>query len=353
MSQADRQEAPIPGVLAVWLSENIEGYSGPARIRRFPGGQSNPTFRIDTPDKAYVVRRKPEGELLPSAHAIDREFRVMKAIGQVGFPAPEVLAYCSDDRILGSEFFVMEMVEGEIYWGVGDALDPAARRVVFESMITTLARLHAIDPATVGLADYGRPGNYFGRQVARWARQYAAGSAAPVHDIDRLIAWLPTCLPLEGAATIVHGDFRLDNLIFAADGSGVSAVLDWELSTLGDPLADLTYLLMNWVAPAEATAADSGFADRDREALGIPDLESAIQLYETVSGRTAPRRLEWYFAYNLFRLACIFHGIASRVLAGNAASDQAALYANRVEEVAAAGWRFAERAQASLPNQDA
>ena len=251
-----------------WLQANVEGYAGPLRVLQFKGGQSNPTYRLETPGRAYVLRRKPFGPLLPSAHAVEREFRLISALNTVSFPVPHAYALCEDASVVGSVFYVMEAVEGAIHWdGTLPGLEPSARRKVYEAMISTLAELHEVDYAAIGLGDYGRPGNYFARQVERWTRQYRASETDRIEAADRLMEWLPRTVPEQTRTAIVHGDYRLDNMIMAPSGERVAAVLDWELSTLGDPLADFSYMLMHWEMPSDGR---SGLAGLDLGALGIP-----------------------------------------------------------------------------------
>ncbi|MDP4027088.1 phosphotransferase family protein [Methylobacterium sp. NEAU 140] len=329
--------------LAAWLGEHVPGFAGPLAVMQFRGGQSNPTYRLETPGGAYVLRRKPSGTLLPSAHAVEREFRVIAALYAEGFPVPRPYALCEDGAVIGAAFYVMEAVDGQVHWdGALPGLSPHARHRHYAAMIATLARLHAIDPEAAGLGDYGRPGNYFARQVDRWTRQYRAAEDGRLEDVERLIAWLPRTVPEQGGVAVVHGDYRLDNLIFSDDGS-VSAVLDWELSTLGDPLADFSYLLMQWALPADGR---SGLGGLDLADLGIPGRDEAVALYCRAAGRESVPDLDWYFAYNLFRLTGILQGVAARARAGNAASEHAAAMAARVPALAAAAWGFAERAGA-------
>ena len=329
--------------LAAWMDGHVRGYVGPLTVRQFRGGQSNPTYRLDTPAQAYVLRRKPFGPLLPSAHAVEREFRVIGALYGEGFPVPRPFALCEDPEIIGAAFYVMEAVDGAVHWdGALPGRDPRARHRHYAAMIATLARLHAIDPEAAGLSDYGRPGNYFARQVDRWTRQYRAAEDGRLEDVERLIAWLPSTVPEQQGACVVHGDYRLDNLIFSRDG-GVSAVLDWELSTLGDPLADFSYLLMQWDLPADGR---SGLGGLDLPALGIPTRDEAVALYCRAADRKNLPDLDWYFAYNLFRLVGILQGVAARAKAGNAASEHASAMAARVPKLAEAAWGFAERAGA-------
>ncbi len=331
-------EAALDG----WMAANVEGYAGPLTIRQFKGGQSNPTYELTTPGAAYVLRRKPPGVLLPSAHAVDREFTVISALSKQGYPVAKPYALCTDDEVIGSMFYVMDKVEGRVLWDLKlPGMEPAERRAIFEAQTDALADLHKFDPAAIGLADYGRPGNYFGRQVGRWTKQYRASEIDPIPEMDRLIAFLPEGLPPEGPVGIVHGDFRLDNMIMAPDAAKVRAVLDWELSTLGDPLADFSYLLIGWVLPPTVR---NGLAGLDLPALGIPTVEETVDRYVARSGRPAPENLDWLMAYNLFRLAAICQGIAGRVRDGTAASAHAVQTAKQVTPLARAAWGFAEKA---------
>ena len=330
--------------LARWMQAEVAGYAGPLTVLQFKGGQSNPTYRLETPNRAYVLRRKPFGTLLPSAHAVDREYRLITALHGTSFPVPATYGLCEDPEVIGAIFYVMEAVEGTIHWdGTLPDLKPAERRRVYEAMIGTLARLHNVDYEAIGLGDYGRPGNYFARQVERWTKQYRASETDRIEAAERLIAWLPRTVPEQSRVSIVHGDYRLDNMVIAPDGARVAAVLDWELSTLGDPLADFSYLLMQWAMPADGR---SGLAGLDLAALGIPSLEEAAALYCRQTGRDGVPELDWYFAYNLFRLTGIVQGIAGRVRDGTAASAQAAEMAARAPRLAEAAWHFAQRAGA-------
>ncbi len=327
-----------------WLQAHVDGYTGPLSVFQFKGGQSNPTYRLETPNRAYVLRRKPFGALLPSAHAVDREFRLIAALNTVNFAVPHAYALCEDAEVIGAIFYVMEAVEGEIHWdGALPGLEPAARRSIYEAMITTLAELHGVDYAAVGLSDYGRPGNYFTRQVERWTKQYRASETERIEAADRLMEWLPRTAPEQARTSIVHGDYRLDNMIMTASGDRVAAVLDWELSTLGDPLADFSYLLMHWDMPSDGR---SGLSTLDLPALGIPTREEAVTLYCRLTGRDGVPALDWYFAYNLFRLVGILQGIAGRVRDGTAASPRAAEMAARAPRLAEAAWGYAVRAGA-------
>ena len=330
--------------LDVWLAANVEGYAGPLSIRQFKGGQSNPTYELTTPGRTYVLRRKPPGVLLASAHAVDREFTVISALHAQGFPVARPYALCTDEAVIGSIFYVMDKVEGRVFWDLKlPGLQPAERRAIYEAQTDTLAALHAFDPAAIGLSDYGKPGNYFARQVGRWTKQYRASEIAPIPAMDRLIAFLPDSLPPEGPTRIVHGDFRLDNMILAPDAARVRAVLDWELSTLGDPLADFSYLLIGWAIPASLR---NGLAGADLKALGIPSVEETVERYAAKTGTAPPQNLDWLFAYNLFRLAAICQGIAGRVRDGTAASAHAKTMAAQVGPLSDAAWSFAKKAGA-------
>lgn len=331
--------------LAAWMSAQVPGFVGPLSVRKFAGGQSNPTYRIDTPSRAYVLRRKPLGVLLPSAHAVDREYKVIAGLHPTGFPVAQPYGLCTDDSVLGSWFYVMAMVEGRTIWdgSIPEASSPDDRRAHYHAMIDTLAALHSVDPVAAGLGDFGRPGNYFARQVDRWSKQYRLSETEPMPDMESLMLFLASSIPEQTRTSIVHGDYRIDNMIFAPDAPKVLAVLDWELSTLGDPLADFTYLLMNWVTDPEGR---SGVAGLDHAALGIPTLEEAVARYCAATGRDGLPGLDWYFAFNLFRLASIVQGIKKRVLDGTANSAHAAAMSERVPRLAAAAWQFAQKAGA-------
>ncbi|WP_292230902.1 phosphotransferase family protein [Brevundimonas sp.] len=329
--------------LDAWMAENVAGYAGPLTVRQFKGGQSNPTYELTTPTAAYVLRRKPPGVLLPSAHAVDREFQVISALAAQGFPVARSYALCTDDNVIGSMFYVMDKVEGRIFWDLKlPGLTPPERRAIYEAQTDTLAALHAFDPDAIGLSDYGKAGNYFARQVGRWTKQYRASEIEPIASMDRLIAFLPESLPPEGPSRIVHGDFRLDNMILAPDRAEVRAVLDWELSTLGDPMADFSYLLIGWAIPATLR---NGLAGADLEALGIPSVEETVERYAARTG-LKPANLDWLYAYNLFRLSAICQGIAGRVRDGTAASAHAKTMAAQVGPLSDAAWGFAKKAGA-------
>jgi len=324
-----------------WMTANVAGYEGPLEVRQFKGGQSNPTYQLVTPTKRYVLRRKPPGKLLPSAHAVDREYRVITALGTTGFPVAKTHGLCTDDGVIGTWFYIMDMVEGRILWDQTlPQYQPEERRAIFRSKIKTLADLHNTDYAKIGLEDYGKPGNYMGRQVDRWTKQYKASETQHVEEMERLIEWLPKSLPPQERTSIVHGDYRLDNMIFHATEPRVTAVLDWELSTLGEPLADFTYLLMNWVNGTISQLPD-------QKAHGIPTIEETVEYYCELTGRSGLPDLNWYFAYNTFRLAGIVQGILGRVRDGTANHPDAANMGPRVIALAQASWQFAQKAGAA------
>ena len=332
--------------LESYLSDLVPGFAGPAIVSQFKGGQSNPTYLIETPLRRYVLRRKPPGKLLPSAHAVDREHRVISALYAQGFPVAEPLLYCADDRVVGTAFFLMAFADGRVFWEphMPDS-DPAEREQVYDGMNATLARLHSFDPGAIGLGDYGRGEQYVARQVARWSKQYRASETERIDEMERLIDWLPAHLPPEQMPRLVHGDYRLDNMVVAADTSAIVAVLDWELSTLGDPLADFSYHLMQWHMPPSDAGTGSliGF---DLAALGIPSLDAYIDLYVARTGLDPRPHLPVYFAYNFFRLAAILQGIAGRVRDGTATSAQAAGKAAAVRPLAIKAFEFAAQAGA-------
>ena len=329
--------------LGRWLEANVEGFTGPFELTKFPSGQSNPTYKIGAASGEYVLRRKPFGQLLPSAHAVDREYRLLAALHPLDFPVPRPLALCDDPEVIGAIFYVMELARGRPYAnGALPEFDPPTRRHMYEQLVDTLADLHTIDPDRAGLGDFGKPGNYFERQVMRWTRQYRDSQTDYVPEMERLIAFLPETVPEQSRTAIVHGDYRIDNVLFDGDGT-LSAVLDWELATLGDPLADFSYLAMQWAMPADGGA---GLAGLDLQALGIPGLAEIAGRYSERSGVPVWATLDWYFAYNLFRLAGIVQGIKKRVIDGTASHAQAEEMAKRVPMLAAAAWRFAQNAGA-------
>jgi aminoglycoside phosphotransferase (APT) family kinase protein len=331
--------------LEAYLREHVAGFAGPAAASQFKGGQSNPTYLIETPLRRYVLRRKPPGKLLPSAHAVDREFKVIRAIHAQGFPVAEPVLYCADETIIGTPFFVMGYVEGRVFWEPHmPASNPEERARVYDGMNATLAQLHTFDPAAIGLSDFGRGENYVARQVERWSKQYRASETQHIAEMEELIAWLPAHLPPPQPARLVHGDYRLDNMILAPAAPNILAVLDWELSTLGDPLADFTYHLMQWHMP-HSEAGTGSLAGFDLAALGIPSLEAYVEAYVVRTGLDPRSHLPVYFAYNFFRLAAIMQGIAGRVRDGTATSAFAAAKAELVRPLAAKGFEFVREAK--------
>lgn len=308
--------------LAQWMEANVEGFSGPLEVEQFKGGQSNPTYKLITPARAYVLRRKPPGPVLKGAHAVEREAKVLSALGSVGFPVAHVHGLCTDESVIGTWFYVMEMVEGRIFW---DATFPDVSReerpAYFDAMNATIAQLHSIDHEAVGLGDYGKPGNYFARQVGRWSKQYLEDELAGRDpNMDALVEWLPTAIPEGDETSVVHGDFRCDNMIFHPTEPRVIAVLDWELSTLGHPLADFAYHAMMYHMPPNIVA---GLEGADLTALNIPSEAEYVAAYCRRTGRDSIASWDFYVAFNYFRLAAIFHGIKGRYLRGTAASAHA------------------------------
>jgi aminoglycoside phosphotransferase (APT) family kinase protein len=328
--------------LAEWLAGNVPGYAGPLEIEQFKGGQSNPTYRLRTPTRDYVLRRKPLGVLLQGAHAIEREYRVTLALAQAGYPVARPFALCVDESIIGTRFFVMELVEGRIFWDSSlPGLTGEERRVYFDAMNATIAMLHSIDPAAIGLENYGKPGNYFERQIARWSRQYIEdGAAGRDTHMDRLMEWLPQHIPDGDQTSIVHGDFRADNLVFHPRAHKILAVLDWELSTLGHPLADFTYHLMMYRLPP---AIIGGINGKDLEALSIPAEADYVAAYCRRTGRAGIDDLGFYLAFNMFRFAAILHGIKGRIAKGTASSAHARAMADNVEPLAKLAWAQVEQ----------
>jgi aminoglycoside phosphotransferase (APT) family kinase protein len=330
--------------LEAYLAGCLQGFAGPLVVRQFRGGQSNPTYLIETPARRYVLRRKPPGKLLPSAHAVDREFRVITALAAQRFPVARPLHYCADAGVIGTPFYLMDFVAGRVFWEPHIPYSTAAERAaIYDKANATLARLHGFDPAALGLGDFGRGENYVARQVERWTRQYRASETQPIDDMERLIAWLPGHLPPPAPVRLVHGDFRLDNLIVAPSSPAVVAVLDWELSTLGDPLADFAYYLMAWDMPPSPTGVGFGsLAGRDLGALGIPSRAAEVEAYRIRTGLDPRPHLATYLAYNFFRIAAILQGIAGRLRDGTATSENAAGMAAMVRPLAAKAWQFAQ-----------
>jgi aminoglycoside phosphotransferase (APT) family kinase protein len=310
--------------LDAWASARVNGYRGPSQARKFPSGQSNPTYLVTTPGGAYVLRRKPPGKLLNSAHMVEREFRALAALATSGFPAPRALALCEDEGVIGSAFYLMSHVDGRIFW---DPAMPGSTREeragVYDAMNEALARLHGIDFAAAGLADFGKPGNYFARQVRRWSEQYRASETAEIADMNRLIAWLGAHTPADdGRVALVHGDWRIDNMIFAHDGPRLLAVLDWELATLGHPFADLAYQCMQWRLPNAGEFR--GLAGLDRDALGLPDEAAYVAAYCRRAGLAGIPDWPFLIAFSFFRIAAIVQGVYKRSLDGNASNPERA-----------------------------
>lgn len=331
--------------LRQWIRTAVPGAPALEGVEKFAGGQSNPTYRLDTTAGAFVLRRKPFGILLPSAHAIEREFRLISALYPVGFPVARPVALCEDAEVIGAAFYLMEIVEGRTFWdGTLPEVPKAERRAYYNAMIDTAAALHSIDPIVVGLGDFGRPGNYMQRQVDRWTKQYRASQTDDHYEIEKLIDWLPRTVPEQSGSAIIHGDYRIDNLIYAHEGPQVRAVLDWELATIGDPLADFAYLAMCWVMPR---FTPSGLGEVDLIEAGLPAMDEAVARYCAATGRDSLPDLHWYFAFNLFRLAGIVQGIKRRVIDGNASSSQAAEAAERVLPLAKLAWAQARLAGAT------
>jgi aminoglycoside phosphotransferase (APT) family kinase protein len=334
--------------LEAYLVRQVPGFAGPLTAQQFKGGQSNPTYLLETPERKFVLRRKPPGKLLPSAHAVDREFRVISALAAKGFPVAQPVLYCADDSIAGTAFYVMGFAEGRVFWNPEmPGSNPAERVAVYDAMNAAIAQLHSYDPADLGLSDFGRGENYVARQVERWSKQYRSSETQKIDEMERLIEWLPGHIPPSAPIRLVHGDYRLDNMIFDKDSPRVRAVLDWELSTLGDPLADFSYHLMAWHMPPEDTGAGTGsLVGFDLDALGIPSMARYVEMYRARTGFDPRPHLAAYLAYNFFRIAAILQGIAGRVRDGTATNEHAGAKAQMVRPLAEVGWRFAREAGA-------
>ncbi|MBS7806573.1 phosphotransferase [Variovorax sp. PCZ-1] len=338
--------------LSTWMATHVAGFAGPLTVEMFKGGQSNPTYKLITPNLTYVMRAKPGpvAKLLPSAHAVEREFAVMRGLHGTGVPVAKMYALCEDESVIGRAFYIMEFVEGRVLWDQAlPGMNPQERGEIYREMNRVQAALHTVDFAAQGLAGYGKPGNYFERQIGRWTKQYQASITQPIEEMDRLIEWLPANIPAsakdESKSSIVHGDYRLDNLIFHPTEPRVLAVLDWELSTLGHPLADFSYHCMAWHIPP---GAFRGIGGLDHVALGIPSEADYIRMYCERTKLATPEQLQadwnFYLAYNLFRLAAILQGIAKRIETGTASSAQAIASAAGAKPLAQMGWRFAQAA---------
>jgi len=358
MTAVDRQQAfsgtkEVAAALSIdtgrlqdYLARHVDGFAGPLTLKQFKGGQSNPTYLLQTPARAYVLRRKPPGKLLPSAHAVDREYRVISALHAQRFPVAEPILYCADESIAGTPFYVMSFVDGRVFWEPQMPGSSAAERTsVYDAMNATIARLHSFEPVKIGLGDFGRGENYVARQVERWSKQYRASETEKIEEMERLIEWLPRHIPPAGPARLVHGDYRLDNLIVARDAPKIIAVLDWELSTLGDPLADFSYHLMTWHMPhSESAAGTATLVGHELEALGIPGMAAYVDAYVRRTGLDPRPYLPAYLAYNFFRIAAILQGIIGRVRDGTATSEFAPAKAEMIRPLAQKAWEFARQA---------
>ncbi len=344
-----RTEPPIPGTVEVreahrfevaalerYLAERIEGLAGPVTIRQFEGGQSNPTYYVAAAGREYVLRRKPPGRLLPSAHLVEREHRILSALEGSGVPVPRTRLLCEDPGVIGTVFYVMDYVPGRVFRDPRlPGLTPRDREAIYEHMVDILARLHRLDWQALGLADFGRPGNYFARQIHRWTEQYRASETETIPSMDRLIAWLPEHIPADDRTTVVHGDFRLENMVVHPIEPRIVAVLDWELSTLGHPLADLAY---NCLPYHLGGAVFPGLADEDLAALGIPSEDRSLDAYCRRVGRSGIPDWPFYLAFAMFRLAAILQGIMGRVRDGTAADRRAREHGVLARPLADAAW---------------
>ncbi|WP_313920030.1 phosphotransferase family protein [Tahibacter sp.] len=334
-------QAPHPGfdtdALAVYLQQHVDGFRGPLDALKFKGGQSNPTYRIDAASGCYVLRRKPPGKLLASAHAVDREYRVLRALRHSAVPVAHPLHLCEDDSVIGSAFYLMSYVPGRVHWDPSlPDFAPAQRKAVYHAAVDTLVELVRLDPTAVGLGDYGRPGNYFARQIARWSEQYRASETETIPAMDRLIATLPSTAPADdGRVALVHGDFRLDNLMWS-EQQELLAVVDWELSTLGHPLADLGYFCMALRLPRNPVLP--GLAGLDRATLGIPEEAALLSRFGDATGLDPGSAWPFHLAFHFFRLAAIAQGVMKRALQGNASSEQALAAGRMAGTIAQMGW---------------
>lgn len=337
--------------LELWMNTQVAGFAGPITVEMFKGGQSNPTYKLVTPGRSYVMRSKPGpvAKLLPSAHAIEREFKVMQGLAGTDVPVPHMYALCEDESIIGRAFYIMEFKAGRVLWDQSlPGMTPQQRGAIYDEMNRVMAALHTVDVTRRGLADYGKPGNYFERQIGRWSKQYVASVTQPIDEMDKLMAWLPMNMPAsakdDSKVSIVHGDYRMDNLMFAADAPQVVAVLDWELSTLGHPLADFSYHCMAWHIPA---SLGRGIGGLDIAALGIPSEAEYMRRYCERTGLATPQQLQadwnFYLAYNMFRIAAILQGIAKRVEAGTASSAQAKAAGDTARPMAQLAWSYAQK----------
>ncbi|SDO74509.1 Predicted kinase, aminoglycoside phosphotransferase (APT) family [Lutimaribacter pacificus] len=338
MTQTQRNPGQWPDEtrLAAWMQENVAGFQGPVALSKFEGGQSNPTFRVDAASGRYVLRRKPLGPVLPSAHAVDREFRVLEAMRKGGVPVADVHALCQDSNVIGSDFYVMDFVDGRVFWDPRlPDMSRDERAAVFASMNSTIAQIHSLDPDAIGLSDFGRKEDYLKRQIARWTRQYEAARTGPNPAMEGLMKWLPEHVPAEHPVRVVHGDYRLDNVLIHPAEPRIVAVLDWELSTLGNPIADFAYHMLSWHFSA---ALFRGMAGEDLAALGIPDERQYLEQYLASTGLDAPGDWEFYIILSMFRIASILQGIARRSQDGSAANADAAEIGAKAVPISELAW---------------
>lgn len=335
-------------MLANFLQDTLPEFAGPLEVRQFKGGQSNPTYLLTTPKARYVLRRQPPGDLLPSAHAVDREYRVISALAAQNFPVPTPFVLCRDRDLIGTMFYIMAHVDGRVFWEPDMPNARAAeRRAVYDAMNDCLAKLHSLNIDELGLSDFGKPEGYVARQINRWSKQYQLSQTHELAHMSKLMEWLPGACPKDARATLVHGDFRLDNIILAPERPNILAVLDWELATLGDPWGDFTYHLMQWRMPKSTSGAGTGsLVGHDLAALGIPGLDAYIALYSARTGFAVPEQLDFYFAYNFFRLAAILQGIVGRARDGTAANLHAERQLDEIPKLAAIAWDYARKAGA-------
>ena len=342
---SERQKFDVDALQA-YMREHIPGFAGELEIEQFKGGQSNPTFKLSTPTQRFVLRTKPgqAAKLLASAHAIDREFRVMDALSKAGFPAPRQYALCNDEAVIGRAFYLMECVEGRVLWDQSlPGMTAPERAAYYDEMNRVIAQLHTIDYKAIGLESYGKPGNYFARQIDRWTKQYHASETEKIEAMDALIDWLPNNIPPGDETSIVHGDYRLDNMIFHPTEPRILAILDWELSTLGHPLADFSYHCMSWHIPP---GQFRGIGGLDHKALGIPSEAEYIAKYCERTGKTIRQEdFAFYLAYNMFRMAGILQGIMKRYVDGTASSEQALKSGKAARPMAEMGWQYASGAK--------
>lgn len=330
--------------LVGYLSDTIPDFEQPMSVRRFKGGQSNPTYQLSTPNRNYVLRRKPPGELMPSAHAVDREYRIITALRAADFPVPETYVMCEDESVIGTMFYVMEMVEGRVFWEMSlPGFSKEERAKIYDAKIQTLAKFQQLDYRALGLEGFGKPTDYFARQIHRWGKTYVASETETIPEMDKLNEWLPKNIPADNAVSLIHGDYRMDNMIYHPTEPRVVAVLDWELATIGHPLGDFTYHLVPWLVPAMGEKISS-LAGLDLESLGIPSEAQYTQRYCELTGRTGIDNMDYYRAYTVWRIAAIYQGIIKRVEEGTAASADAPKDAGMVKVLAKRAMEFAKRA---------